>query len=407
MSDKRRLLFVDDEANILQGLKRMLRSERNEWDMVFANSGEEAMQIIDSDPVEIVISDMRMPGMSGVDLLKAVQEKHPEVIRFVLSGHADQDMIIQSVGVTHQYLAKPCDPELLKKSVTRAFALRELLHGDKVQEIVKDQSSLPSLPDLYQKLSAKLNSKNSTAKDISVIISQDISMTARVLQMVNSAFFGLQREVESVEQAVSFLGVETISGIVLTSGVFESFKSEQVEKFDIPALNEHSTAVGAFASRISKDVLKSKKLADEATLAGMMHDVGILVLISENSEAWEEAYNRHQAENRPLYELEREVLGVTHGEIGAYLLGLWGFVDNVVEAVAFHHEPSLSTTDTFSTLAAVHISDVIEFAHRSVEPKTWEAKLDEQFIDKIGVSGEIDKYVEQFIAERDGQAGGE
>ena len=160
---KTRILLVDDESNIRDGMRRMLHSMRNEWEMEFAASGDAALQVLNEwknaqKPFDVVISDMRMPGMDGAELLSRVKDISPDSVRLILSGHSDTASIMKTVGTAHQYLNKPCNPELLKRTITRAFSLRMLLRDESLQQIVSQIDSLPSLPVVYQEVMACLQS---------------------------------------------------------------------------------------------------------------------------------------------------------------------------------------------------------------------------------------------------------
>jgi HD-like signal output (HDOD) protein/CheY-like chemotaxis protein len=357
MTHKKRIMFVDDETKVLDGLRRMLRDMRKEWDMTFAANANEALASLKEQPCDIIVSDMRMPGKDGVQLLNEVKDLYPATVRFILSGHADKEMIIRSVGPTHQFLTKPCDSALLKKTVSRAFALREVFQGERLMDLIQDTSSLPTLPELYQQLYDVLNSPKSSMLEVAEVISSDVAMTAKILQLVNSAFFSLPAHIEGVAQAVSLLGIETINSIVLTTSVFDKFDETQAAAFKIHDIYNHSIGVGACAGKIIKHQLQDRKTAEEATFAGMVHDLGKLVMINSENETWREAFKKAQNEKRPLFVLEKEALGITHAEIGAYLLGLWGLSDNIVEAVAFHHEPLRSINPDFGVITAVHLAN--------------------------------------------------
>lgn len=390
---KKSLLFVDDEQNVLQALRRMLRSERNEWDMEFVGSGDEALAIMKERPFDIIVSDIRMPGMDGVQLLNKVKGLYPSTVRFILSGHADKGMIIRSVGPTHQFLSKPCDSETLKSAVSRAVKLRELFQGEKIIGLVKD-TSLPTLPELYQRLYEVLNSPDSSMGDVAEIVSSDVAMTARILQLVNSAFFGIVRHIENITQAVTLLGLETISSIVLTEGVFDKFEEKDVREFKIRELYHHSVVVGAYSARIIKKKLDDHKIAEEAMLAGMTHDMGKLAMVNSKNEAWREVYRRHKSEHIPLYQVEQETLGITHAELGAYLLGLWGLSDNIVEATAFHHEPSRCINQSFGILTAVHLADVFQHRSTPADKGSGMSEPDSEYVTRLGLDDQVQELEE-------------
>src|SRR5579872_4509989 len=205
----KRILFVDDEPKVLDGLKRMLYTFRRDWEMVFVTSGQEALTQLSSSNFDVVITDVRMPEMNGIELLAEVRERHPQVVRMVLSGAADQELTISSVTVAHQYLAKPCEATRLRETVDRALNLRVMLEDPALQKVVSRIHSLPSIPTVYRQLMEAVQSPDTTPKEIGGIVAQDVAMTAKVLQLVNSSFFGTTRQITRPTEAVIYLGTST------------------------------------------------------------------------------------------------------------------------------------------------------------------------------------------------------
>ncbi len=355
------VLFVDDEPNILEGLQRMLRSMRHEWQMSFAPGGAEALAILATQNIEVIVSDMRMPGMDGAQLLHEVKQQYPQIVRIILSGYAEKELILKSVGAAHQYLAKPCDAETLKSTVTLACAMRNLLTDEKLRGLVSQLHTVPSLPTLYSELMEELNAADSSLKKIGEIIEQDIGMTVKILQMINSAFFGLRRQISNVSEAVNFLGLETITSLSLAVGVFSQFEGQPTASNPIPSLWTHSSVVGAIAKRIATK--ERSAIAQDAFTAGLLHDIGEVVLAANLPQQFAAVQELVAQENCSKLEAEKQIFEATHPEIGAYLLGLWGIPNPVVEAVAFHHTPGASPTDSFSALTAVHVADGLSQAH--------------------------------------------
>ncbi|MBN2703168.1 MAG: HDOD domain-containing protein [Pontiellaceae bacterium] len=358
---KYRILFVDDEPNILSGIRRLLRPHRDEWEMEFANSGAEALERLKEHSFHLVVSDLRMPGMSGVELLSEIKKQYPQVIRFILSGHGETDMLIQSVGVAHQFLSKPCNDELFKEALTRAVTLVDLFDSDALRKVIGDGSTLPTLPELYRELSRALQAPGSSIEKITAIIKRDVVISAKVIQLVNSAFFSLQRRVESISEAITLLGSETLNSLVLACNLFDRFDENTVNEFGIRKIYAHSVAVGGRAQRIILHQTKDRKLAEEAMLAGILHDIGKLALIKSRNPEWRSLYLGRTPDSKPLHILEKEVLGVTHAEVGAYLVGLWGLSNNIIEAVAFHDTPSLAPEPPrLGSLCALYLANMFE-----------------------------------------------
>ena len=233
---KKRIIFVDDEPNLLKGLSRMLRPLREEWEMLFVGSGSDALAALEKDAFDVVVSDMRMPGMDGAQLLAEVAQRYPQIVRIVLSGHMDKEMIYRSVGRAHQYLAKPCDAARLKSTVARACTIRDSLADKFLKELVAGMKSLPSLPSLYIELVEYLQSPEASIQTVGKIIARDVGMTAKILQLVNSAFFGLSRKVGSPSQAVSLLGLDTIRALVLSVQAFSQFDETNLPGFHTESL---------------------------------------------------------------------------------------------------------------------------------------------------------------------------
>src|SRR5258708_5867146 len=225
MNAKTRILFVDDEAFVLEGLQRMLRHLRAEWEMVFAESGSKALELMGQNPFDVVVSDMRMPGMNGAELLAEVMKRYPKTVRLILSGHADQALILKCVGSTHQYLSKPCEPDMLKATVLRAAGVGNSLQDQKLRQLVAQMDRLPSIPSLYMQIVEKLRDPEVMLEQIGELIGGDLGMTAKILKLANSAFFGLRREISSATEAVTYIGLETIKSLVLAINAFSQFEN--------------------------------------------------------------------------------------------------------------------------------------------------------------------------------------
>lgn len=349
-----RVLFVDDEPNVLSGIRRMMRSKRNEWDMVFVSSGAEAIADIEEAPCDVIVSDMHMPGMDGAELLSTVKEILPGTIRIALSGQTDQNIIYRCIQNAHQYLAKPCDPDVLIETVRRAHIIRDLLEDEQLATRVKAMSSIPSLPEQYKRIMKELQSDDPSMQKIGEIIESDVAMTAKILQLVNSAFFGLAQHVATPSQAAMLLGVDVIRSLALTAGVVSQFDARISEKMHLQSVWSRSAEVGALAKAIAMEETNAKLLADYAFMAGMLMDVGRFVLASNMTDEVADNYQAARASGEADWQVERDLFGQSHMEVGAYLVGLWGLPNPIVAAVAYHHTPSAFSCHEFSPLTAVH-----------------------------------------------------
>lgn len=391
MADKLKILFVDDEQKVLDGLRRLLHCKRKEWDMVFANSGAEALKLFEERSFAVIVTDMRMPGMSGDELLTEIRKRHPETIRLVLSGQADKDSILQSVGPIHQFMQKPCDAATLTATINRTIQLEALLANEDLKSMVTELESLPILPKNQEELMQKLQTPGVSPNLIGDAIGQDVAMTAKILQLVNSSFFALQRRVSSPGDAVSLLGLETVRSLVVTMQVFSQVSAETPSEFSQEDLLSRCTDVAATARRIAAIENMSTEAVSETYMAGLLHDVGKLVLAVKRPDAFAEAVRLAKSESLPEEEAERRVIGTSHSEIGAFLLGLWAFENPIVESAAYHHCPSKSNTDSFTTLTAVHVAGAIVQQSTS-KLVDLPLEVDTEYLERLGLIDRLDAW---------------
>lgn len=364
------VLFVDDEANILSGLRRMLRGQRSKWDMEFVSSGGEALEILDSKPIDVIVTDMRMPCMNGAELLSRVSQISPRTVRLVLSGQSEQENILRSIGPAHQYMSKPCDAEILIGTIERTYHVQSQLEDESLRRIITQVSFLPSLPDLYRRLVVEMNSDNSSMDQIGDLISTDLALSAKVLQLVNSSFFGLAQHVSSPKHASSLLGLNIIRPLVLFAGAYTQCEKIGLGNYSLSSLIDHSLSVAMHARSIATFENQSAFLIDDAFIAGMMHDLGKLILVVNLKDRYAEILDASNREGISLWQLEKEALKTTHAEVGAHLLGLWGFNSAVVEAVAFHHQPQNCAHSEFAPLSAVYFANRYAYQQSSISVKS-------------------------------------
>ena len=338
----RNILFVDDNPKVLQRFKEMLQPLRQEWKIEFVSSGNEALKSFD-----VVVADMDMPDMDGVKLLDIVMERFPESVRVIISEQSDKETMLRSARIAHQFLKKSCSLETMKYAIEHACKPRDILRDKMLRKIVTGIKDLPSLPDLYGLIVKEMQSPEASLKKVGYIISQDVSMSAKILQLVNSAYFGLPRKITDPQQASVFLGTDTLKALILSIHVFSSF-AEGVELYGLSLAEmwRHSMTVGRLASSIVSSELVEREIVEEALVAGILHDIGKLVML-KIPEQYRQIREFIGESGSGFVEAEYAVMKTSHAELGAYLLGLWGIPDNIVVTVAFHHRPSKLLEDMF------------------------------------------------------------
>lgn len=398
----KRILFVDDEPKILQGLERMLRGKRQEWAMTFAPGGEEALKELEKSAFEVIVSDMRMPRVDGATLLKTAQDRYPQVVRIVLSGYAEMETALRAVPVAHQFLAKPCEAQTLEDVINRACNLRDLLSDRLLIEALGKIDHLPVLPRIYQSLIKALSQPDMSIKEIAAIVEQDMAISAKVLQLVNSAFFSLPRRVTSVANAVSYLGLNMLKNLALSVEVFRAFQGrKEPPGFSFEELQKHAFQTAS----IAKAMFEDKQKAEDAFIAGMLHDIGKLILLAFLPTQFEQVLKETQEQGKPWEVVEKQKYGITHAEIGAYLLGMWGLPYPIIEAVAYHHEPRRVTQRQFDILTAVYAANLL------AQPAgaNFEDVVDSDYLTGLDVAGRIPLWKEMahdIINHQNGGQGG-
>ena len=389
---KKRVIFVDSDRAVLDGLRQILNPLKEECEMEFVEAPATVLPGISEKPFDAIVTELRLKGMNGLDLLEEVWKQHPSTIRLVLSDEADQDTAVKTAAAAHQFLSKPSDSIALRGTLQRALALSSLLNNESLQQLASRLDSLPSLPPVYMQVMDELQSPNTSLQKIGKLISEDIGMTAKILQLVNSAFFGVRRRVESPSQAASLLGIDNIRGMMLGVHVFSEFK-DGPPNFSADALWTHSVSVGGFAKKIAEMETGDLKVISDSLTAGMLHDAGKLVLATNLPEDYSIAISRYESGEMTPQAAETSLFGASHSEVGAFLMGLWGFHQPVVEALAFHHRPESFMAETFTPLIAVHAANAIDHHLRKRSMSQQSEDMNRTYLEKLGFAERIPAWV--------------
>jgi HD-like signal output (HDOD) protein len=360
----RDIVFVDDERELLDGLRARLYKHRHDWNMQFLPSGDEAIAAFERQNVDLIVSDVRMPGMDGGQLLAVVKQRWPNTVRVIVSGYSDPVQAVRLTSLAHQYVAKPCDGQQLENIIERCFNLQDLLSQEPLRKVVGRIGKLPAMPKTYGRLQAALSQPSVTAAEIGDIVNADAAIASKVLQITNSAFFRLRKPMVRIKDAVTYLGFATVRNLVLSAEIFSQWKTPPgLSDVDPEHLQNHAQ----IAAAACKSLADGRVTKDDAWLAGLLHDIGYWIMIQECPSELAQALALSRSEHLPLFECEHRVIGATHAQIGAYLLGLWGLPYAIVEAVALHHTPTAVTSHGYDLLGALAVS------HALLEPRSAHA----------------------------------
>jgi len=350
---KKTILFVDDEPNILSGLRRMLYPLLKDWNMLFVEDGAKAIEILEQSDITVLVSDMRMPGMNGFELLQTVRKRFPRIIRVMLTGQPDKDVYCEVMTISHYFLWKPAKYDDLKVLFDSIRDLEVALHDKKLIQLIGGINSLPSLPPLFDRLMELIENQETNTNQIAAVINEDIAMAAQILKLVNSAFFSLSRRIETIQEAIAYLGLDILRQLALAQHLFAQCSEQERTTFKLDELWQHSLCTATLAKAIAENGNVSGTIGNSAYLAGLLHEIGKLILLRHLPEIYAEILQEVQQQGKSQVQAESERLGTNHAIIGGYLTSLWGLPHNITEAVSLHH-------DTYPTPEICRMSPVLE-----------------------------------------------
>jgi HD-like signal output (HDOD) protein len=403
MASKPRVLFLEAQPAAMAQLQNEFASLRHYWDLDFADNAPAAMTKIQTGPsYEAVVVDIALQADDPIRIFTALSTGHPRTVRFALTDRADDDRITRSSSLAHQFVYSPCESHTLRAQLTRALSLREKLSACPLRHKLHSMNALPPLPQLYMDVLREMHSDDPSMARVAEIIAKDVSMSAKLLQVVNSAGVGLRREVTSVAQAASLLGLQRISAMVLVAEVFGLLGGKPMPKgFSPDALWRHSLIVGEYAKKITQAETADVRSAETAFTSGLLHDLGLILVAIHMPDQLSDALAIARDKNMCLLEAELETLGATHAEVGGYLLELWGLPDAIVEAITFHDFPSHMPQEDyethtapleFSPLTSVHVANYFCESDQRSHYGCPEAELDREYLEKAQLLDRIEAW---------------
>lgn len=360
------------------------------WSSSFACSGNEALEVISTAPFDAVIADVRLPDMDGIRFLNTVKKRCPEAHRLVVSDLGDRGSAVECAGVAHHCVPKPWDAEALRTNLERTFSLGIWLSNQTVRVLAGRMTVVPSPPELYFEIVRALQSPQLNLEELAGHIARDPAITSKLLQLSNSAVLGLHMKVTTVQDAIGYLGLDMTRSLILLAHSFSDCDKARTSGFSVDQLWQHSLRTGLLAHRIATLDNASSDIVDESFLAGLLHDLGKLLLAVNLPEDYKQVIANARERKVSLWEAELEKFGATHGEVGAELLATWNLPLTVVEAVALHHYPAKMITDTFSPLTAVHAANVFE--HERSHNPSEHVTVDRIYLADLGLADRLESW---------------
>ena len=390
---KKRILFLDDDPTILEMYRLLFECDETTWRMLFAKDVESASQMMEMAPCDVLVAKWRLPG-GGADFFTGAATRHPQAARVVVSEASDQEDVAKALAGRHQFIVKPIDLNVLRSTIWRLSSMQDAALDARIEGLLSADYCVPSLPSLYFRILRAMDSPEASLADVGEIIAEDPGMMVKILQLVNSAFFGLARRISNPVEAVQILGLQKVRSLVLSVHVFSCFDQARMKSFPLARLWSHSIATSQIAQKICRAERADKATSEEAVLACMLHDVGKVILASGDPDRYQSAVGLAHKRHRPLFEVEREVFGVSHAEVGAFLLSQWGLPLSVIEAIALHHEPGRSGLSCFTALTVTHVATCLENEVSDPVIDTAPTVVDMEYLDRVGLGERLSVWRE-------------
>lgn len=386
---KKKICFAGFPPAELETLKPAMAAMNERWECVFLDDSAAVIDAAGATAFDAVVANMHLRGINGAELLHKVGEVHPATLRFVVGEVSDQELIITGIGGTHQFISRPFTPLELISVIQRSFGLDARLSNEQLRALAPRLRRLPSLPSTYFEVLKQVESANPSMESIGLVIARDPAVTARLLQLVNSAAFALARKVTDPVDAVCLLGIETVKSLVLCLQVFSQSDEAEMGGLSLEQLWNHSFLTAQIAREITLRHTRDSGLANDAFTAGLLHDVGRIVIASNLPKDYAAIVSAAKEKSQPLPEAETARLGVNHAQVGAYLLGLWGMPATLVEAAALHHTPSSGSSTEFSLLTAVHIANVFAHERQGNDDGIPKPQLDDAYLAALNLTDKV------------------
>lgn len=400
---KIRVLFVEGNEALRLALPALLHERSSRWEATAVSTAAEALSALASRPHEAIIANVQLPDGNGVELLNKAGQQFPGVARVLRCAPEDKALLRGFVGLPPLRVTKERKAGELETALVCALLVNGWTQDESLKKLLPRMQKLPTMPDLYTQVMAKLASPDSSLDDVGKLIARDPALTARMLQMVNSPAMGLSSPVAGAVEAVLHLGVERVRAMILIANASLQFDADQCKGFSQESLWQHSIATATLAQAITIEETHDAALAGQAFSAGILHDVGKLLFAANLTEEYGRTISTASQQKLTAWEAERLAFGASHAELGACLLGTWGLPLGVLRAIAWHHTPGQSDDGAFSILTAVHAANALAHAGQDKSTDTADSlRVDRNYLKRLGLTEHWTRW--RTIAEQAAQA---
>ena len=388
-----RILLLDPNRDYMNWSKPLGKAKNN-WDLFSFDDPDSLTSMMQTTPCDAVMVSSSVKDYIGISLLRKIQHARPDILRFQLGSKLETPKeLSHKLELTHRIFPDVSDLDTITQTIEYLIKVTRLINRPVLKHFINQQTKLPATPRIFNALTQELNSDTTDAKKIGEIVEQDPALSAKIIQLVNSSYFGLPRHISNITEAVAIIGIRMLRGLALSSQISNTYPAHKNWKyFSFEKVNQRSLLVARLARDICQDAGVDKGIAEQAFLAGLLHDIGILVMASQDPAAYLKILQYAVKEEKPIYSAERKILGVYHGEVGAALMALWNIPPLVVEAILFHPIPHLSEDHSFQPLTAVHVADALLPPIWHQKTAKMNSQLSESYLERIGHMGDLHRW---------------
>jgi HD-like signal output (HDOD) protein len=388
----RSVLFVEADPAIRAQLSACLAELSSGWSTQVAATAAEGLQLLASGRFDGVAASFNLDDTSGLEFLRRASELGPEMVFFLQATPEERATLTKHGGLPPHFLPHPPTVAELADGLERSFLLMRWTSGSSIRALLSRMVNLPAVPSLYARVMRELRSDEPSIEAVGKLIAQDPALTAKMLQMVNSPIFALGRPVCEAVDAVTFLGAERTKALILMASLSLHGSLTPCEGFSQESFWQHSLAVATMGRLLALKELKNAILADTCFTAGLLHDIGKLLFASNLPHEYSAVIASAKAKGISLDQAEREAFGVTHGQLGASLLGTWGLPMPVLEAIAWHEHPTSSAAPGFSAVTVVHIANVLEFEKKGATDQDRAPQFESAYLESIQLTDRLNHW---------------
>jgi HD-like signal output (HDOD) protein/ActR/RegA family two-component response regulator len=390
---KKRILFVGEDQALCQEFQAHCPEPDGAWTVQHARTEEGALALCQQHTIAAVVADVNLNGKSGNDLLDAFMRRQPKALRIIISDLADVTSTMKCIGHAHHHVLKPCSAQTLLQVLDQAFAQEAWLPSEPLQGFIAQMRQVPSPIKSYQQIVEEMKSPTCSLEKIGNLVAQDPAVAAKLLQLANSAVFGLEINVVSPAMAISYIGLETTKAVVLLAHTFSSFDNLKLVQFSMEDLWRHSVDVGRMARRVVVLEKAGDDMAEQAFAAGLLHDIGKLLFAANHPGVFGKVLRLSREQHCNLWEAEAQVMpGVGHAELGATVLGIWGLPKSITEAVALHHRPWRQRGHKFGPATAVHVANILDHEKHPDPSIIMPSQINTSYLADMGLAGRVEDW---------------